>query len=74
MITEIFDILSEKLDNEVYIEESWIVILTSSERITVHHDQCCWAEWLVFSHSDNDGFYFSSPADVLEYLTQKHGV
>ena len=70
MLTEIFDILSQGLDAEVYIEESWIVILTSSERITVHHDQCCWAEWLVFSHNDNDGFYFSSIDQVLEYLTR----
>ena len=71
MITEIFDILSQGLDAEVYIEESWIVILTSSERITVHHDQCSWCEWLVFSHNDNDGYYFSSIDQVLEYLKNR---
>ena len=68
MITEFFDILSKNLDAEVYIENNYVVILTDSGRITVHHDQCNWSPWLVFHHAKNDGFYFFSPADVLEYL------
>tara|TARA_Y100001963_G_scaffold144024_1_gene215613 strand:+ start:303 stop:518 length:216 start_codon:yes stop_codon:yes gene_type:complete len=68
MITEIFDILSQGLDAEVYIENNYVVILTNEDRLTVHHDQCSWSPWLVFHHAKNDGFYFSSPSDVLEYL------
>ena len=74
MITEIFDMLIEKLDADVYIDENRIEILTETDRISVLYVQTSWAPWLFHSHLHNQGYFFPGAKEFFEYLENPENI
>jgi hypothetical protein len=74
MVTEIFDILSENLKADVYIDENRIEILTLNDRITVLYVETAWAPWLFHSHLHNQGYFFPGAQEFFEYLKNPENI